>query len=53
MKRIVVLLSVFFSCLAAVSAQEIYQEADVIRFDKKVHDFGPTFIAIRPFIICF
>ena len=48
MKRIVVLLSVFFSCLAAVSAQEIYQEAEVIRFDKKVHDFGDVLMAEGP-----
>ena len=48
MKRIVVLLSVFFSCLAAVSAQDYYKEADVIRFDKKVHDFGDVLAAEGP-----
>ena len=48
MKRIVVLLSVFFSCLAALSAQDYYKEADVIRFDKKVHDFGDVLIAEGP-----
>jgi len=48
MKRIVVLLSVFFSCLAVVSAQDYYKEADVIRFDKKVHDFGDVLIAEGP-----
>ena len=48
MKRFVVFLSVFFSCLAAVSAQEYYKEADVIRFDKKIHDFGDVLIAEGP-----
>ena len=48
MKRIVVLFSLLFSCLTAVSAQEYYKEADVIRFDKKVHDFGDVMIAEGP-----
>lgn len=48
MKRIVVLFSLLFSCLTAVSAQEYYKEADVIRFDKKVHDFGDVLIAEGP-----
>lgn len=49
MKRIVMLLSVFLSCLAGLSAQDTYyKEADVIRFDKKVHDFGDVLIAEGP-----
>ena len=48
MKRIFVTLAMFFSCLAAASAQEYYKEADVIRFDQKVHDFGDVLIAEGP-----
>ena len=49
MKRIVLLLSVAFSCVASVLAQDtFYKEADVIRFDKKVHDFGDVMIAEGP-----
>lgn len=48
MKRIVVILSVLISCLSVVSAQDFSKEADVIRFDKKVHDFGDVLIAEGP-----
>ena len=48
MKRIAVLLSVLFSCVAAYAQEGLYKEADVIRFDKKVHDFGDVMIAEGP-----
>ena len=49
MKRIVVFLSVFLCSLAGLSAQDkYYKEADVIRFDQKVHDFGDVLIAEGP-----
>ena len=49
MKRIVLLWSVIFSCLANLSAQDgFFKEADVIRFDKKVHDFGDVLMAEGP-----
>lgn len=50
MKRVLIFLFSFFLPFAAVSAQEesLYKEADVIRFDKKVHDFGDVMIAEGP-----
>ena len=48
MKRTFLYLSLFLLSLAGLSAQEYYKEADVIRFDKKVHDFGDVLIAEGP-----
>ena len=49
MKRTIILLSAFLLSLAGLSAQEtFFKEADVIRFDKKVHDFGDVLMAEGP-----
>ncbi|MCR5710551.1 MAG: DUF1573 domain-containing protein [Bacteroidales bacterium] len=50
MKRIIVSLSILlFSCVALCAQEEtFYKEADVIRFDKKIHDFGDVLIAEGP-----
>ena len=50
MKRIAILLSLLFlSCVSLFAQDEtFYKEADVIRFDKKVHDFGDVLIAEGP-----
>ena len=49
MKRTFLYLSLFLLSLAGLSAQDkYYKEADVIRFDKKVHDFGDVLIAEGP-----
>ena len=49
MKRTIILLSAFLLSLTGLSAQDkVYQEADVIRFDKKVHDFGDVLMAEGP-----
>ena len=47
MKKILLFLSAFLLFSAGLSAQEetYYKEADVIRFDKKIHDFGDVLIA--------
>ena len=43
------MLSVLLLSAAAISAQDkFYKEADVIRFDQKVHDFGDVLIAEGP-----
>ena len=48
MKRIVLLLSVIFSCMAASAQEGYFKESDVIRFDKKIHDFGDVLMAEGP-----
>ena len=50
MKRIIISLSILLFSCAALCAQEetFYKEADVIRFDKKIHDFGDVLIAEGP-----
>ena len=50
MKRIVIFASLLvFSCVSLFAQDEtFYKEADVIRFDKKVHDFGDVLIAEGP-----
>ena len=50
MKRILIFLSFLLLSAAGLSAQEdsFYKEADVIRFDRKVHDFGDVLIAEGP-----
>lgn len=50
MKRTIILLSILLLACPVLSAQDVtyYKEADVIRFDKKVHDFGDVLIAEGP-----
>ena len=50
MKRTIILLSAFLLSVAGLSAQQetFFKEADVIRFDKKVHDFGDVLMAEGP-----
>ena len=48
MKKAIILLSVLLLSAAGLYAQDYYKEADVIRFDKKVHDFGDVLIAEGP-----
>ena len=50
MKKLVIFLSAFvLSCTAVLAQEESYfKEADVIRFDKKVHDFGDVLMAEGP-----
>ena len=50
MKKILIAFTLLAVSCAAVFAQEtsFYKEADVIRFDKKVHDFGDVMIAEGP-----
>ena len=50
MKRFFVSLSLVLFSLAGLTAQEsgYYKEADVIRFDRKVHDFGDVLISEGP-----
>ena len=50
MKRIVIVIFLFLFARSPLPAQETayYKEADVIRFDKKVHDFGDVLIAEGP-----
>ena len=47
MKKILIFLSALLLFSIGLSAQEetYYKEADVIRFDKKIHDFGDVLIA--------
>ena len=47
MKKILISLSALLLFSAGLSAQEeiYYKEADVVRFDKKIHDFGDVLIA--------
>ena len=50
MKKFIILLAVLAASFFPAFAQEdsFYKEADVIRFDKKVHDFGDVMIAEGP-----
>lgn len=49
MKKTILFLTFLLVSLAGLSAQDtFYKEADVIRFDKKVHDFGDVLIAEGP-----
>ncbi len=50
MKKVILLFAALLASLASVLAQDetLYKEADVIRFDKKVHDFGDVMIAEGP-----
>lgn len=50
MKRICLILSALLLSAAVLSAQDggFYKEADVIRFDRKVHDFGDVLISEGP-----
>ena len=49
MKRTLLYLSALLLSLTSLMAQDkYYKEADVIRFDKKVHDFGDVLIAEGP-----
>jgi len=50
MKKIIILLSCFLFSFTALQAQDesYYKEDDVIRFDKKVHDFGDVLIVEGP-----
>ena len=50
MKRVILFFATLLASLAPVLAQDetLYKEADVIRFDKKVHDFGDVMIAEGP-----
>ena len=50
MKKVIILFAVLAASFFPAFAQEdsFYKEADVIRFDKKVHDFGDVMIAEGP-----
>lgn len=48
MKKVFILISALLLSAAGLSAQELYKEADVIRFDKKVHDFGDVLMSEGP-----
>ena len=49
MRKALLFLSAVLLSLTALSAQEtLYKEADVIRFDKKVHDFGDVLMSEGP-----
>lgn len=48
MKKYIILLAAIVLSVAGLSAQDFYKEADVIRFDRKVHDFGDVLIAEGP-----
>lgn len=49
MKKTILFLTFLLVSLTGLSAQDtFYKEADVIRFDKKVHDFGDVLIAEGP-----
>ena len=50
MKKIFMLLSLLAASCTSLLAQDeaFYKEADVIRFDKKVHDFGDVLMAEGP-----
>ena len=50
MKKVIIFIaSLAFSCAALFAQEEtLYKEADVIRFDKKVHDFGDVLVAEGP-----
>ncbi len=48
MKKYIILIAAVVLSVAGLSAQDFYKEADVIRFDRKVHDFGDVLIAEGP-----
>jgi len=48
MKKVAIFLFSLLLSVPAILAQDLYKEADVIRFDKKVHDFGDVLIAEGP-----
>ena len=49
MKKFIIYVAAFLLCASGLSAQDkFYKEADVIRFDQKVHDFGDVLIAEGP-----
>ena len=50
MKKVIIFLALTAASCLSVFAQDdsFYKEADVIRFDKKVHDFGDVMIAEGP-----
>ena len=50
MKKVTILIAALLAFLLPLRAQDetFYKEADVIRFDKKVHDFGDVMIAEGP-----
>ena len=49
MRKAIIFLSAILLSLSALNAQEnLYKESDVIRFDKKVHDFGDVLMAEGP-----
>lgn len=48
MKKYIILIAAAMLSVAGLFAQDFYKEADVIRFDRKVHDFGDVLIAEGP-----
>ena len=48
MKKYIILLAAMVLSAAGLSAQDFYKEADVIRLDRKVHDFGDVLLAEGP-----